>query len=460
MKRIKLAAFVVICALGGMIAMTTAQQQGSLEALREKARNAQAAAKQALGGKNTRTIGAMKPVTGTVRLKQVQARQARDLGIHGSAKSNAKKAASGGEEEVTDRFVQSEAHVYSAEIRQLIQSNFNIIPHLDVIATCVVREEEHSKTHDVFYHALNNEWLLTQDLDKQLYAATKSPNQKTMSGEFVPLRASIGESVTARDYLINQFATRGNIDDTLPSNKGFLLSTNLALFGSVGWRFECTWNYFMAPSSREPFDKKYIEAILNKYNFSPKYADELVALVDILRRSKTESLVQIFIPRALVDEIAYVAWVKGIPAHQKTIKWAMDVTRKQNDPRWAINKLTEMFKDEQQQNPLFKETIQLINEGKFGVRELLGAYRNKPWEVDNLNLLQARLIITKEILLNPTSGVKFYRYSTLDAKDVDEYRIKLNAIVDRMVREGTQKQNNSTAQPKTTGPKIKTRGSE
>lgn len=423
-------------------------QQNNLAAMRAKAQAA-AAAKPKAGQKTPPAGQAANQGARGAAFKKAQEKQAKRYNVNkrGLA-ATIPSAIPAGQSMVKDRFIQSEAHVYSPEVRKLIQANYDIIPYLDVISSCVTKEAELAGTHDVFYNGFNNDYTLLHDLERLLGIATgeykpSKGSQKSLE-EFVPLRSKIGKTMTAQEFLSSQFKSKGNVDDRKGEiTKGLaigsvLLSANLALFGSVGWKYECTWEYFMTPTSQEEFNPNYITAILTKYKIPHTYATELVALIDILRRSPTQGLLQIFIPREKVDTVAYVAWVKGIPANQKTIKWIMDKSRNPHDPRWAINQLRNMFKEEKQDNPLFKETLQEIEEGKFGIRDMLYVYRNKPWEIEHINLLQARLMITKEILLNPNSGVKFYRYSHIKNKDLEEYKTKLNAIIKKMVSNRTK----------------------
>ncbi len=91
-----------------------------------------------------------------------------------------------------------------------------------------------------------------------------------------------------------------------------LLSTNITSFGNAGFENEATWTYFMEEKSHVELERSYYEAIMDEFGLSYTYIDELMGFDGVFL--KHESLLQIFVPKNIVDDIAYLAWITGIPA--------------------------------------------------------------------------------------------------------------------------------------------------
>jgi len=162
-------------------------------------------------------------------------------------------------------------------------------------------------------------------------------------------------------------------------------------------------------------------------------------------QAKAQTLIQIFVPKEVIDDIGYLAWATGIPAHEDTIAWVRTNVKNKvyrgKEGRvgalWALEDLKNKFKKQQEKNPLFKELIDTVEKGDYSLDAFLKIYCNKPWELSmqHLNYVQARLIFSNEILLNPKSGVKMYRYTTIDRNKMAKYQKRLDEMVDKIVAE-------------------------
>ncbi len=60
-------------------------------------------------------------------------------------------------------------------------------------------------------------------------------------------------------------------------------------------------------------------------------------------------------------------------------------------------------------------------------------YCNKPEDLHGINYAQARLLLTDDILLNPASGVKIFRYTDVDHKSMEKYEERLDQIIQKIV---------------------------
>lgn len=371
------------------------------------------------------------PLTGTVRLKKVQHRQLKeDIGTQ-------KKLSELEDSIKKDRFTQTVAHLSLESIRELIEKIYGdqVTPFFNIIASAIVQEQKLKDTHFVCYHGTDSEWMVAQDLYTQLYKYLY-PEEK-ISEEFKFTRfaeESIGHE-TAQDFLVSELQEKGLINDQ-GAMGAVLISTNLALFGNVSSSGECTWEYFLESKSHYKPTVELYKKMMDHLELTDKYIEEIFALNDVVK-TKGQMLMQIFIPQEKIDEIAYLAWTRGIPAHQKTIKWILgNVPNKAwESVKPVMEQLTEQFKTEQEKNSMFKEIMDEAKKGGFSPHAYLKMYRNKPWEVEGINYTQARLIVTPDMLLNPEWGIKIHRYTTLSRETLKEYNDKLNAIIDKIIKE-------------------------
>lgn len=337
-----------------------------------------------------------------------------------------------------DKFTQSVAHLNEKSIRQSIQKIYGdqVVPYFSLVSRALVKEELMSDTHYVFYQGTRSEWSVPQDLYTLLYAYFH-PGTKVEDFKFLRFQDQSVAQKTAKDFLVHELEEHGLVNDN--SELGaVLLSANLALFANVGFPGECTWDYFIGrtQSTRVPSVEDDYKPMLEKFGLTTKYMDEIVALEDLIR-SDEQILTQIFVPKDRVDTFTYVAWVRGIPAHPETIEWILKNVKSKSytDVRPVMEQLAEQFKQEQEKNKLFKDLLERTKKGDFSMKSFLHAYCNRPWDIEGINFVTARLLFTPDFMLNPYSGLKFYRYSIAPRRNLKEYDKRLNAIVDKLIKE-------------------------
>lgn len=342
----------------------------------------------------------------------------------------------------SDRFTQTEAHLFLRNIRMLVEKNYpDTERHLDVVATVIANEAEYKDTHYAFYNTTSNMWRLAQDLYTRLYAYQNPEKLPPKDFKFLRFNDEAINS-TAQGFLVKELKEKGLVDDNTETG-AIMVSVNLALFGNVGFSGECSWEYFVHPQGHRAPKRETYEKMMDRFGFSHKYVDELMKLVDIYD-TKEDTIIQILVPREKIDEIGYLAWVKGIPAHGDTISWVLANSKNKRfkHTKETLEKLTEQFAKEQEKNPMFANMLKGIQAGDFSLDAFLRIYRNKPWEIKEINDVTARLLFTPDVLLNPASGVKFFRFSTVSNEKLKEYNNKLNQIIQKMIAEkesGAQK---------------------
>lgn len=349
----------------------------------------------------------------------------------------------------SDLYTQTQAHVRIKKIRELIQANFKdqVVPYFDIISRMVTKEAELKDTHYVFYHTAPTMLAVMTDLFTQLYFNENLQARATADDTFRFLRFQ-GQStdLSVSEFIEKEFRAHGLIDDKNKELMAILLSVNLSLFGNVGFKTESTWARFLGNwRSVENWQQEEFKTILKKFGLTDKYLKEIMALDDIFAVTPESMLLQIFIPKKQVDELVYLAWVRGIPANDAIMQWIKDYQASEATPenirgsventRKSQLKLAGIFKQEQEKNPIFKQFMEELKGGNFSTYAYLKAYCNKPAETPYLNDTQGRILFTKEGLLNPSSGIKFYSYFSTPRNKLEEYTNKLDAIVEKLLAE-------------------------
>lgn len=375
-------------------------------------------------------------------------------------------------------YTQSEAHLQIPDVKEKMASfimrvpqdpakpeyprtpNEMVVPYLNIVNAAINKEKELQNTHYAFYNASNNEWRVPQDLYKKLYIHYKKPGSQL--DDFAFVRFGNAKSIKAQDFLNENIAQWGGVNDNIGSVRDVVMSTNLFLFGNVGFPGECTWNYFLETKShRIPAAYNYQE-ILNAFNLTydiEALAKEAGALCEMLINSANNStqkgvqtLFQFFIPKTKVDDVAYIAWVLGFPAHPKSLDLMEEIMKKKimvegklvDKPRVgaytgkAVKQVIKRFKSEKatpQDNAVYKELIEAAANGNFGISGFMEALCNNPFGMSNYNVneTQGRLLVTDPIFQNPASGVKVFNYFTTPEDIQRDYMNKLNALVQKII---------------------------
>lgn len=359
-------------------------------------------------------------------------------------------------ESAGDEYVQSEAHLQVPAVKEKMAKfiqrvpgdpnqpeipltpNQMIVPYLNIIAAALNKEVELKNTHYVLYNASNNEWRVPQDMYKKLYI--KYNKIASSLDDFVFVRFTNAPSINAQDFLKESIAEWGGVNDNIQEVRNVMMSMNLDIFGGVGTPGECTWNFFTeAKSHRWPFPTNYYDVLKSfdiTYNIETlaKEAQELSKM--LVDASPEQTLMQFCIPQNKIDDVAYVAWILGFPAHAKSMELVEALL--EDKPRVgsitgpAVKKVMKRFKKEDN-NPVYKELIDAAANGEFGISGFMETMRNNPFKIKDLNEIQARLFVTNDIFKNPSSGVKVYTYITTPKNIQDDYKRRLDALVAKII---------------------------
>lgn len=366
----------------------------------------------------------------------------------------------------SDEYVQSEAHMQLPEVKEKMKNfimrvpgdlnkpehpktpNEMVTPYMNVVAAAINKEVELKNSHYVFYQATNNEWRVPQDLYKRLYAY-KNPSQSVK--DFVFVRFSDLPSLKAQDYLQESLEKFAGVNDNVQAVRDILLSVNLALFGNVGFPGECTWNYFLeAKSHRWPLAQNYkqvIDAFDITYDIEQLAKETQILSEMLVNASEEQTLLQFCVPQNKADDLAYVAWIIGFPAHPKSMALMEEKiagkARVGSNTGPAVKAVMKQFKREEGKNTeggiIYKELLDAAANGEFGISGFMEAFCNDPFSIPNANEIQARLLATKEGLGNPASGIKIFSYFTTPRDIQEAYFKKLDALTEKIIDQENSK---------------------
>ena len=283
-----------------------------------------------------------------------------------------------------------------------------------IINQAIEREKEFNGTHYVFYHAQNNSFSIVQDLLKRIHSYLSLTAQRE---DFTFLRSwHDALSIVQVNQFIDEYE-RGN-----PNSVWFdgdhdlvkkLLSVNLSFFGNA-WRWgESTFTCFLKNKSFfAPAVHPLLQSIFDEFHFDKKYIPELLKLADLIY-SQQGNLFQIFIPKQIVNDVVYLAHKQGTPYRDQIVAQVYDAKKRRH----------------------------------LKIREILDMYKNNPAAINALggqtiipgsstllmDALQARIIFSNEHTLNPESGIKIFRYTTVDDQKLMQYEQAYDQIIQKLM---------------------------
>ncbi|MFH1831623.1 MAG: hypothetical protein ABH827_02355, partial [bacterium] len=245
-------------------------------------------------------------------------------------------------------------------------------------AWALTNEIKYYKNHIALYHGMTKKLLLFQNIFRGLY---EIKNNKNM-GDFIPLRVPdedlgkfkdvtsfLKEKTKNNDILLDHLLLDDISFDHSWDIKKHILSTNVALFGNSNNRGESTFNYFInSISNIDSAEKtKVIREVFDYFNVPvcfDVYKKKLETLFNHLISSNksTGILLQIFIPKDLIDSLTY-------------------------------------------QSRAYGNYVAGSSSSK-----LLSDFINIEQDFQTLDNVQFRLLLTKDEMLNPHSGLKTLRH--------------------------------------------------
>lgn len=363
---------------------------------------------------------------------------------------------------------QSHSHLNVKFVQQKMMQATGLARHQEIIEQALAREVEVAKQGYVVFYTAVPYMRLFQDVTRKEYQAVVGRIGALQEKAFQFVRYNYNDPVymqykNVNDFLIQEITKEGIVDDNIIRLKTILVSTNLAFFGNMGFTGESTYHYFNNPQPWASANPEWLKQSLVSFGYSTQFVDELMQLAqDIV--TDTGDLFQIFIPKDLINQIGYLSWRQGIPFDIEFIN-SMFVGKPviiKNEQGQIIKEFTRDKMTFGRGDALFSAEINQriadykaqyaagdptivamtnymlgnIRQGKYHLIPFLDVY--KQGVLPYTNFYQARLLIGPW-LLDPTRGLKIYRYSTLDKAREQKYKQGLKDIFNRMEQERRQR---------------------
>ncbi len=282
----------------------------------------------------------------------------------------------------------------------------NITDKAAFIQALAQKEHELATTHYAFYHGTPKHVLIGLLFNTELARAFENWKEE----HFIKLRAThhfYSGTETVLDYLKNN---KGKINDMKSPYQEHLLSTNLSFPGFMDHEGSSTFRYFLENHSATNMTN-FLEktGILQSANLDPSLQTKLAQLIKeqtqklcelAEKLSDTGMLIQIFIPKTIVNDCAYLAEALG-----GTQKWKMST-------------------------PTIGKWDPQLN-GYTDIADALEQYQNGCAQFNEKDLyrMQARLRLDNNTFNNPNSGVKFFVWHELPQQEFANLKTELNTLV-------------------------------
>jgi hypothetical protein len=325
----------------------------------------------------------------------------------------------------TKQKTQSEAHL-SVSQKSVDARWSSEKKHLkNVIDKVMACEREHNDDYYVFYHAQMREFCVLHDFLKEFYQFF---NMSKPFDDFAFLRVwsdGVSDTSTAslQDFIDNY--EKGELhryrsedccrsgdryrlghpswDDGEDYLRRSLLSVNLSLFGNtskIGYG-ECTFDFFMRSDNANYCDmRSTFGMILEKCGINASYANRLLELASSLKSSEG-ALMQIFIPKSYVDRCVYLSHDYGTP--------------------YRI--------------PIVDSSFNAEKGRHMNISSVLELYKDSPEKIAYIDQLQARILFYPDGMLDPNSGIKIIRYTTVPEGAMASYEQKVKVFAEELFTE-------------------------
>ena len=300
-----------------------------------------------------------------------------------------------------------------------------------ILNSAIALEVLYKDDYHVFYHGQRREFCLLQDLYTKLYEIFEKEKLEDFIFIRVPGKdfskfADPFEFINCyRDQILTANHPYIIFDNNGEVNKS-ILAVNPSIFGNSissinKYISECTFKYFVRSANiTGTYFMQLCKNMFTLFNVSNrfyKYQDKFQELLDFLasfEAGKTGSLVQIFIPKTFVDQITYRANPGGTPFYGVDKIGHICVTE-------VLNQYLQTLAD----YPSFVYKKLFMQERFFS-------------DTDELDQLQFRILLTNKKMLNPHSGIKFFRHC-VQTEGMCLYKEKLENLANEMAEELTKR---------------------
>lgn len=294
------------------------------------------------------------------------------------------------------KLTQTEAYMLVNQALVNTHWGYELNKYNSIINQILAREYELKDDYYVFYHAQQSYYRILHDLMKETYQLLAMEPEFT---DFKFLRAWFDspEKINVHDFLTMHESFLNTSWHYFDSQQ--MLCANLALFGNSNAPYECTFFYFVNNANiMPPSLHGCLEGFFDSFRFDHKFINDLLAAADMVA-TQEGLLYQIFIPKDKVDQYAYLSYVGTAP-------WNKAI----NAPYFDVNKRRHT-----------------------ALSPIIDQYCNDPFSIPEIDRIQVRILLSQDLLLNPASGIKVFRYTAASSENEIAYEQKLKNIINEMV---------------------------
>ena len=318
------------------------------------------------------------------------------------------------------RFLYGNEHIDHEMIRKLTED----ASYLPIVENALQQEILYSKDYWVFYHAHENYLACLHDILKLFYSWGFLRKNQPLPLRFVtkgkyPSNLDAFLDQTSSLYKPTHHEGHRNLlsymFDKTPEIREQLISVNLALFGNSTALGESTFSYLKFPKCWHDIGiKEILQAIFQELQLPQIFLDKIMQATNTFEDNKQMILLQIFIKKDVVDNVAYWAFPGGSPVTRELLD-SWDETKKRHT---KISPLLAQYVENPQE---LDKYVSLFNYKNISRYDDLG-----------LDALQARLWLPSNYLYDP-SKTKILRYG-IDMSHYAHYLALLNDIFEEMVK--------------------------
>lgn len=298
------------------------------------------------------------------------------------------------------------AFLQNQTLLQAVQSTYgkDIDLHKDSLIRPILLQEARHPHHIALYHGQNSLLLIIPDFLNRLY---EHKYGKKVPRDFFMLRYwPFGSKHTNVQTFLDSH--NGQINDHLEEIFAQILSVNFAYFGNLHNSGSATFRYVLDNQSAFCRDTSFIhnilETIFTTEKLSTQYIDDLIKLVQEYAPALGNTY-QIYLKPEAADKYLYLCCPGGMP-----------------------------------HGAIYDTAGKIVAEHDFDATKgrytkcsgVLKQYYTHPESIQHLDSLQGRLLLSRDCMLNPESGVKIFRYTSLTPEKEKEYQTKLDALCNKI----------------------------
>lgn len=289
------------------------------------------------------------------------------------------------------------------------------------IILITIQREREFEDHYVFYHAQQNDFRLFYDVLMGIMNWIKKHDNSAFSYLRVPNKPQF--NVKLADLLSRGFST-----DHDPVIRAILLCVNLSLFGNSNDAGESSFVYFMRNQSIHQLD--VLETIFDELNLNKSFILRLSALYAKYLNTGQGNLIQIFIPKNKVNDTLYLSLAYGVPLSAMKDPQASPYARTIKDFHIGFSAPLNPFVVHR------NDQAQTYDPKEIDPQTYLEIYRHEPLAIgqQDMDAIQARILLSNELMLNPNAGIHMYHYTTFLPENIIAYRKELQAIIDEIMQ--------------------------